>query len=922
MLVGRSGLSPVMVGRSAELDRLTGMLGARPVPTVALIAGEAGIGKTRLIQELIAQAPAGTVVLAGQADPGTVGRPMELFLDAVEACSIDEYDELLAVVRDTGRPSEERVSAAVELVGRLTEGTTGLVVFEDLHWADSESVSVFERLAEPDAGRLLLVGTYRPDALSRRHPASELLPRLERRHSVTHLHLGRLSQPDVSQMLSAVYGEIPSFRLVEALHTRTGGNPFFLEELIATAGDHTDDLDSMPLPWTVAELVRGQVDDLRPEERRIVTAASVLGRRVSFDLLATVTATPEPELIELLRSIVDRGLMVESDPDVFSFHHEIAREAIESGLLGRERRRLHEAAFEALHRSGSRDHVALARHARGAGRYDDMVEEARLGAHDSIALGSTYQALQLAELGLSEAEDDVDLLAIATRAAWMAGLLGDALEYGERWLAVARAADDVNEEAAALALRMRISWEDGNREAARAFTDALIDVIDRLPTDESRARAMAVVAQSYMLREEADNTCEWADKAFALADDHDLTGVRIQAMVEKGSALLDRAESEPEGRELLERAIAEAERTGEHLLAARGLHNLVWHARQWSDFDEVRAHVDRMRRHAEAAGFDSLAVGAKVETLAHLATIEGDLDAAISLIDRSRRSHVGQSAWTKGRWLAIVRAGLAIEASQLDDAARLADEARPITDRTAMAIVGLDLNLAARRGDLAATRDRLAELLDLVHEEEFAMADQIHDLVSAALAGGLAPSELRPLVDAAVEFDHRYQRGDPWIRFITAQLDEAEGDLAAAVDGYIIATEDFDRSMKVMAGQRGTAHVGAARTLAALGRTDEARRHAQKAAADLARWRGWRVDELRALERRLGLGPEPSGPDSLTPREREVVALLAEGLTNSQLAERLYISPRTAAVHVSNILSKLGMSSRAEVAAWAVREGL
>jgi DNA-binding NarL/FixJ family response regulator len=125
-----------------------------------------------------------------------------------------------------------------------------------------------------------------------------------------------------------------------------------------------------------------------------------------------------------------------------------------------------------------------------------------------------------------------------------------------------------------------------------------------------------------------------------------------------------------------------------------------------------------------------------------------------------------------------------------------------------------------------------------------------------------------------------------------------------------------------MAGQRGTAHVGAARTLAAIGRSDEARRHAEAAAEDLARWRGWRVDELRSLERRLGMGPAPSGPDTLTPREREVVALLAEGLTNSQLAERLYISPRTAAVHVSNILSKLAMSSRAEVAAWAVREGV
>ena len=145
-------------------------------------------------------------------------------------------------------------------------------MFEDLHWADLESLTVFEQLAEPGGGRLLVVGTYRPDGLSRRHPAAELLPRLERRHSVTHVQLGRLSPADVGAFLTAVYGEVPSFRVVEALHGRTGGNPFFLEELVASAGDRAaDDLEAMPLPWTVAELVRAQLDELDPEVRGIVT---------------------------------------------------------------------------------------------------------------------------------------------------------------------------------------------------------------------------------------------------------------------------------------------------------------------------------------------------------------------------------------------------------------------------------------------------------------------------------------------------------------------------------------------------------------------------------------------------------------------------------------------------------------------------
>lgn len=909
-----------MVGRSTELDRLTGMLGASRVPAVALVEGEAGIGKTRLIQELIARVPAGTLVLAGQADPGTVGRPMELFTDALAEACCDEHADLLAVIRDPNRPADERVRAGVDLVERLTDGITGLVVFEDLHWADSESLSVFERLAEPDRGRLLLVGTYRPDALSRRHPASELLPRLERRHSVAHIHLGRLSPPDVNVLLGAVFQTPPSFRVVEALHSRTGGNPFFLEELIATSGDRYEDLDSMPLPWTVAELVRTQVDDLRPEERRIVTAASVLGRRVSFDLLATVTGTDEAELIELLRSVVDHGLMVEIDPDVFSFHHEIAREATESGLLGRERRRLHEAALDALRRVGSRDHVALARHARGAGRYDDMVAEARLGAQESLALGSTYQALQLAELGLTEAEDDLELLSIAARAAWLASLLDDARHHGERWLQLAREAEDVSEEAAALGIRMRVAWELGEIEATGIYTDALINVIDRLPTDEGRAGAMAMVAQSYMLRDEPDPTSQWADKAYALAVDNDIASVRVAAMVEKGSALLQVPESAEEGRMLLEGAIAEAELTNNHLLAARGLNNLVWHARQWSEFDEVKALIERMRLHAEAAGFESLSSAAQAETFAHLATFEGDIDTAINLLDQTLQT---DSGWTKGRWLAILRAGLALEGGDLDAAEHFIEVTKPKSERTALAVTGLHFHIACRRGKVQEAMTHLKELLELASKEGYVPADQAHDLLAPGLQAGLSVDELRPLVEqAGTHSRHRLPTDEPWSRMLNAQLAEAEGRTTDAVAGYIDAAAGLHQSHKVLAGHRGTAYVGAARGLIALGRLDEARVHAEAAEACLAQWRGWRKDELKAVQRRLGMGAEPSGPETLTRREREVVALLAEGLSNSQVADRLYISPRTAAVHVSNILAKLAMSSRAEVAAWAVREGL
>jgi DNA-binding CsgD family transcriptional regulator len=914
-----------MVGRDADLGRLRGLLGASPTPAVALVAGEAGIGKTRLIQELVGSVPTGTVVFAGQADPGTVGRPLELFLDAIARTPADADVEHLPVVRDGERPAEERIRAAVALVQGVTAGGRGLVVFEDLHWADAESLAVFELLAEPDAGPLLLVGTYRPDGLSRRHPAAELLPRLERRHSVTHVQLDRLAPAEVNELLAAIFEQEPPYRAVDALHARTGGNPYFLEELVAAAGDvSTDELAAAPLPWTIAEAVRRQVDGLEPGVRTVVSAASVLGRRVPFDRLAAVTGLAEAELIEHLRAAVDAGILVETDADLFSFHHDLAREAIEGGLLGRERRRLHEAALDAMRAEPQRDHVSVTHHARGAGRYDEMVEDARIGAEASLRLGSTYQALQLAEMGLSEADDDLSLLALATEAAAMVGLLDEAAEHGDRWLAAARQQGDVTHEARALSARMRIAFDVGDLPGMAEFTAALVRTVDQVPADEDRARAMTYVAQSHRLLDQVADTCEWADKALGLATPNGFEQVRLAAMVEKGSALAVEPGSSHEGAELLHQAADEAEQFGDHALVAQAIEPLIWLARVSSRLDEARDLLERMRRHAEAAGFDLLASYARVEASASLAAADGDLDAAIAVLDRQRPVDPRSASARNRRWLAVLRAGLALEAGDLDGAAEYTAAAKPTTPRSRVGVLGLDVHLAARRGDVKRARQLLPDLIAGLTEEGYASPSQLHDLVAAGLTGGLSPDELQPLVElAGVIPGHRLEPDHPLVRLLHAQLAEARGELQVAADGYIATAESSPAiGFSVIPRMRGTAHVGAARCLIGLGALEEARAHVDAAAPLLARWHGWRVDELRAVQRRLGTGDDVEGPPELTPREREVAALLAKGLSNAALAERLFISPRTAAVHVSNILSKLGMGSRTEVAAWAVREGL
>jgi DNA-binding CsgD family transcriptional regulator len=239
-----------------------------------------------------------------------------------------------------------------------------------------------------------------------------------------------------------------------------------------------------------------------------------------------------------------------------------------------------------------------------------------------------------------------------------------------------------------------------------------------------------------------------------------------------------------------------------------------------------------------------------------------------------------------------------------------------------MAVRGLLVNLAGRRGDLDEVRRWVPELVAALQGPQASEPQLVHDVMSSMISAGATPDDLRPLLEAPAVAAGRklFDPDGAWRSLFDAQVAECDGRLSEAADAYTAAVSTAATWMRPAT--LATAHVGAARCLVATGDVDGARQHAEQAASLLAHWAGWRVDELRAVQRRLGLAHGPAGPGQLTARETEVVALLAEGLTNAEVASRLYISPKTAAVHVSNILAKLGMSSRAEAAAYAVREGL
>ncbi|HWS33009.1 MAG TPA: AAA family ATPase [Actinoplanes sp.] len=905
----RGGTGPVMIGRESELRRLT-RLASSPEPAVAIIAGEPGIGKTRLVQELLATLPSTTVVLVGQAEPGSLSRPYEVLLDAVDGRpEVDE--EHLAALTDARRSPVERLHTGLALLADLTGDAPAVIVFEDLHWADSESAALFERIAD-QRGPRLVIGTYRPDEVTRRQPVAGLLARMERRHAVAHVRLDRLTPSQTAALLAAATGGPAPLRAVTALHHRTGGNPFFLEELLrARPGVDLEELVEHPLPWSLAEVLRRQVDDLEPVSHRIVEAATVLGHRIPFDLLADVTGAGEDVLITVLRDLVTRGVLVEAGEDEFVFRHALVREAIATQMLGRQRRRLHEAALDVLLRGGSSDPAMVAHHAAGAGRYADMIAAARRGAALYLSIGSAYQALQLAETGLDEVPDDVELLSYAARSAWLAGLLDDAVRYGRRWRDLAGTA---TERAEALYLLVRLAWELRENDETLVLIGEIETMIAQLPPGADQARAMTAIAQSAYLCDDFDTVLLWSDRALALADEFDLPNVRLAALVEKGSMLIDRGRTAVEGRRILSALIDEAESAGEWVLAARALHALVDGEPPASPAEHA-ATLERMRIDAERAGFESLSVATYYRGRARLALRTGDLRAAIQALEEGRERD--RNYRRRGRWAeyhGVFLAGLYLEAGALDQVEGLIVDLAAVPNNPPAVIPGLAFHLACRRGDLPRAETAMDELLAALPSQAWRSGGQAHDLISAALELGL-PAERLDRLAAALLDDELW---DAHQALADAQIAESRGGHAEALAGYLSIVDAHILGPVI----RGTVHVNVARCLLATGRPGEAATHAEAAAVLLADWGGWRVAELTRVRSRLGLTETEhsvTGPAALTPREREVAVLISDGLTNTELARRLYISPKTAAVHVSNILRKLNIASRTGVAAQLTR---
>ena len=888
-----------MVGRSATLDRLRGVidlgeLHSSDLPSVALIAGEAGIGKTRLLREMLSVLPDDVMVFSASAEPHATAR------------AFDVARQLVAV-----RDGEDPAAVVLDVVGAAVQRGRVAVVVEDLHWIDSDSVGVLDTIARQPWPNLVLFGTYRPTDLARGAPGGDFLFRLERRNEVEQFRLERLDRNEVAALMGAIAGQPASSAAVEAVHRRSGGVPFVIEELIRCAGPEACSLDyiSVQLPWSLEEAVRQQLTGLLPGERTVVEALAVFGQPAGFDVLTAITGFDEADLLTHLRPMVERGLLEQTRTDRLWFNHALVAESMRQQLLGRERRRLHEACFDAIRALAPDDYAALALHADGAGRYDEIVDIARVGSRAYLDRGATFQALRLASAGLSENPGDPSLLAVATQAAWRIDFVAEALEYATEWV---RVAPSMTERIDAMRYVARLHLEMYDLAGSAGTIAELVALAGTLPSGAELARAQAAVAQLMMLRRE-EAAGDWARAAIVEATAAGDDAVRVQAEIELAS-VCSQHDDRATALAALRSAAEQARVLGDGVLLSRALNNSVELLPPLSP--ESIAVRDELRRTAIDSGLDKLGHRTVMWQDALASSAEGDLAATKRLIAE-------WATWTPTgtdslHYLPQVLM-LAVEEGRFADASALL--AGIDADPAASCLLDAEvprLNLAAitRNEDLGReTFDRILTAEPLT-DAWYATACVVQ-IVTAALEVGVGPAEIRAaLLDGALA-DHPSHDGFAAVAEGFLALAEGASDRAVGALTVVVA----DAAATVPRWIEGTMRATLAQALLAEGRRAEALFQARIAGEVLERWPGWRRDRAEALLARLE-GSSVRAVGTLTARESEVAALIADGLTNGQLAERLFISPKTAAVHVSNILAKLGLSSRTEIAAWSIRREL
>jgi DNA-binding CsgD family transcriptional regulator/tetratricopeptide (TPR) repeat protein len=972
-----------------------------------IIGGEAGVGKTWLVDRFLETARGqGAGTLTGAClEYGAGDVPYAPFVEALRSVVRSVEQERLPALLGAGRAElgrllpelSQRVSTADQPLdrsapARLFELVLGLferlsaeralaIVIEDIHWSDAATRDLLSFLVRNlRRARVLFVVTARTEELHQRPAVLQFLAELDREPQVERIELLPFGRHEVLEQLEAISAERPTAELVDEIFERSGGNPFFVEQLMVAAQETDGTAD---LPPRLRDVLLARVASVSVQARELLRAASAAGRRTDDDLLAAVLEQPLRSVTTALREVIDRGILVDADGvddgvGGYAFRHALLREVIYGELFSGERLRLHAAFARRLAERGEIGGVPvspaeLAYHWDAARDYPHAlpaIVEAARAAEEVYAFTEARRQLERAielwdrvpDAGEVTGIDRVDLLRHAAEASVLTGSYRRAIELGRA------AVDAAQHEPGTDPLRVgqlleRLRWflyEAGERGAASAAVDEAIRLIPEQPPTAARARALAQAAGLRLLDGEHRAAADLATQALATARAAHAQSEEALAdgVLGWATAVLGDVDA---GIALFREGLSIAGSLGGVEGIAVGYTNLASLldrvGRTEASLDAAREGFAITERLGVARTYGGILLGHAAKALINL----GRWDEAATVLDQ------GLDLDPRGRpaiWLRINQARLDTNQGRFDAAARELREAREI-DRAlseaelyhAALLTGL-AELAMWQGHVADVRQAAAEGLERSREDEppdpalawlaaialraeadaaqlartsrdeealaesRAMGARIKARLEeyagevrrsrlpatgrtsalaaqcraelARIEGAVEPSAWRAIADAWTEIGRpypaayaRFREGEALIGSRTGR-DEAEVALRAAH-----ATASSLRAVPL---------VGEIERLARLARVDLAPRAKDDTAPAGA----------TTTAERLGL----------TDREEEVLRLVTGGWSNRQIADALFISRKTASVHVSNILGKLGASSRVEAAAMAHRLGL
>jgi DNA-binding CsgD family transcriptional regulator len=988
---------PIIVGREAQLSmvrRAFDQAGSGSGQTL-LIAGEAGIGKSRLVAEAKATANhQGWTIVEGHCfEPDRVlpyGPLLDLLrqllarLPAAEVVELigPEARDLVTLLPELARmlddvrpatgldPAQERFlafRAFTNVMLRLSGLQPVLAIIEDLHWSDDTSLDALLYLARRVAGRpIMLMLTYRDDEVGTdlRH----VLATIDRERLAVELVLQRLNAVQVGAMVDAIVaGAQPvGGDIRDGLHTLTDGNPFFIEEAL-TALRWTDDqsarrvrpdhlaLDDLPVPRSVHDAVQRRVERLSPAARQVLQLASVAGRRCDFSLLQALTGQDEQELLQRIKELVAAQLLVEEAEDRFAFRHALTQKAVASQLLGREQRRLHQAIAEAYEQLGDGDgerHLAdLAYHCYAAGdwrralAYASRAGDQAMGLYAPRAAGEQFSRALDAAQRLSRTPSAALYRERGRSFETLGDFEGARADY-EAALNIARATQDQRAEWQAL-LDLGLLWAGRDYVQTAAYCQQALNLARTIGDPVILAQSLNRVGNWYTniarpregiaMHREALRIVEASGDTRAIAETLDLLGTtnyvdgKLRDCAGYCTAAIARF-TELDDRQGLVWCLGQLALCGGNYHSDAGATAPI-------AMSECEQHAEHALSLAREIGWRPGEASARhVCGVVH--TAAGHYDRAFAVLAGCLRvsEEIGHRQWAVAGTCDL--GALYLELLDARPARQYLE--RAIADARALGsrlwVLQISAPLAEsciRDGDLEAAQAVLddAELAELALSGQGARNCWLAR-ANLCLARGNVAEALRIADDLIATDPHlTAEREAPCLARLRGEalaklgrLEEAEAALRAAVDGA-------DELGRPGYGWRGRV---------ALGRVLRMRRRHAEADVVFAAARET-IDALAAsvpdqsvrqtfLSNASALLPRPRQPTArqattqayggLTEREREVAALIAGGLSNRAIAERLIVSEPTVATHVSHVLAKLGVSSRTQVATWALDVGL